>query len=42
MGPDKYFPQVCDIFSLQSRVLPALEVFKATGALCPSFKEKAA
>ncbi|MDR2952278.1 MAG: hypothetical protein LBU82_03450 [Treponema sp.] len=31
------FPRACDIFSIKCADLPSMEVFRATGAHCPSF-----
>nr|AGS53734.1 hypothetical protein [uncultured bacterium contig00076] len=34
------FPRSCDIFSIKCVNLPSAEVFRATGANCPSFRLK--
>jgi hypothetical protein len=34
------FPRSCDIFSIKCANLPSQEVFRATGANCPSFRLK--
>ncbi|OQY35654.1 MAG: uracil-DNA glycosylase [Spirochaetaceae bacterium 4572_59] len=38
---DPAFPRGCRIFGIKSRSLPSMEVRKATGRQCPSFKESA-
>jgi len=38
---DPAHPHACTIFGIKSRLMPALEVFRATGNNCPSFREKA-
>ncbi|MCL2805408.1 MAG: hypothetical protein FWD26_05660 [Treponema sp.] len=35
-----YPPRVCELFSIMCVHLPSHEVFRATGANCPSFKQK--
>jgi hypothetical protein len=37
---DPAFPRSCTIFGLKCRNLPSVEVFRATGQHCPSFKLK--
>jgi len=37
---DPMFPRACDIFSIKCTPLPSQEVFRATGANCPSFSLK--
>ncbi|MDR1868785.1 MAG: hypothetical protein LBQ82_02235 [Treponema sp.] len=37
---DPMFPRSCDIFSIKCANLPSQEVFRATGANCPSFRLK--
>ncbi|MCL1958336.1 MAG: hypothetical protein FWF68_01910 [Spirochaetes bacterium] len=37
---DTAFPRSCEIFSIKCSNLPSQEVFRATGANCPSFKLK--
>jgi len=37
---DSTFPHACDIFAIKSAKLPSMEVFRATGANCPSYKLK--
>ncbi|MDR2942425.1 MAG: hypothetical protein LBV17_07535 [Treponema sp.] len=37
---DPAFPRSCEIFSIKCGNLPSAEVFRATGANCPSFKLK--
>ena len=37
---DLTFPRGCEIFSIKSVNLPSHEVFRATGAHCPSFRLK--
>ncbi|RDG32717.1 hypothetical protein DV872_07340 [Oceanispirochaeta sp. M1] len=36
---DPAFPRGCRVFGIKSRQIPSLEVKKATGRQCPSFKE---
>jgi hypothetical protein len=31
-------PNSCTVFSIKSRLLPSLEVFRAAGGNCPSFE----
>jgi hypothetical protein len=35
---DPAFPRFCGIFGIKCRDLPQAEVFRATGAHCPSFR----
>jgi hypothetical protein len=37
---DTVFPRACDMFSIKCANLPSHEVFRATGANCPSFQLK--
>jgi len=37
---DAAFPRSCEIFSIKCSNMPSQEVFRATGANCPSFKLK--
>jgi hypothetical protein len=37
---DPLLPYSCTVFSLKSRLMPSLEVFRAVGANCPSFLTK--
>jgi len=37
---DPVFPRACDIFNIKTSNLPSQEVFRATGANCPSFRLK--
>jgi len=37
---DPTFPRSCEIFSIKCANLPSMEVFRATGANCPSFSLK--
>ena len=37
---DAAFPRSCEIFGIKCSNLPSYEVFRATGANCPSFKKK--
>jgi hypothetical protein len=37
---DSFFPRACEIFSIKCSNLPSHEVFRATGANCPSFRLK--
>ncbi|MDL2228969.1 hypothetical protein LJC14_01835 [Treponema sp. OttesenSCG-928-L16] len=37
---DPSFPRSCTVFGIKSRNLPSIEVFRATGYHCPSFKIK--
>lgn len=37
---DPQFPRSCTVFSVKSRELPSVEVFRATGKHCPSFQLK--
>ncbi|MCL2244428.1 MAG: hypothetical protein FWC03_08170 [Treponema sp.] len=37
---DSMYPRACDIFSIKCTNLPSQEVFRATGANCPSFRLK--
>ena len=37
---DSTFPRSCEIFSIKCSNLPSYEVFRATGANCPSFRLK--
>jgi hypothetical protein len=37
---DPQFPYSCEIFSIKSRLMPSLEVFRAAGGNCPSFRFK--
>ena len=37
---DSVFPRACEIFSIKCSNLPSHEVFRATGANCPSFRLK--
>ncbi|MCL1837465.1 MAG: hypothetical protein FWG46_07960 [Treponema sp.] len=37
---DPMLPYSCDIFSIKSRFLPSLEVFRSAGGNCPSFRPK--
>jgi len=37
---DPAFPRSCEIFSIKCANLPSAEVFRATGANCPSFRLK--
>jgi len=37
---DTKLPRSCEIFGFKSYNLPSLEVFRATGGICPSFKLK--
>jgi len=34
---DPVFPRACEIFSIKSMKFPSHEVYRATGANCPSF-----
>lgn len=34
------FPRSCTVFGIKSRNIPSVEVFRATGAHCPSFRLK--
>ncbi|QEN09273.1 uracil-DNA glycosylase [Oceanispirochaeta crateris] len=36
---DPSFPRGCRVFGIKSRQIPSIEVKKATGKQCPSFKE---
>jgi hypothetical protein len=38
---DPNFPRACDLFGVKTRNLPAVEVYAATGRLCPAFEKKA-
>jgi len=37
---DPMFPRACDIFSIKCSNFPSAEVYRATGAHCPSFRQK--
>ena len=37
---DKYYPRSCEIFGIKSVNLPSVEIFRAQGSHCPSFKLK--
>ncbi|GHV94374.1 hypothetical protein AGMMS50293_06940 [Spirochaetia bacterium] len=37
---DPVFPRSCEIFAIKCGNLPSHEVFRATGANCPSFRQK--
>jgi hypothetical protein len=37
---DPQMPHSCDIFSIKSRLMPSLEVFRSAGSNCPSFRLK--
>jgi len=37
---DSMFPRACEIFSIKCSNLPSREVYRATGANCPSFRLK--
>jgi len=37
---DKTFPRACELFGIKCANLPSAEVFRATGANCPSFELK--
>jgi len=37
---DMNFPRACVIFGIKCTNMPNMEVFKATGSNCPSFKKK--
>jgi hypothetical protein len=36
---DISFPRSCSVFNLKCRNLPSVEVYRATGKSCPSFRE---
>jgi hypothetical protein len=37
---DPAFPRSCAVFGIKSRNIPSIEVFRATGSHCPSFRVK--
>ena len=37
---DTLFPRACEIFGFKTQTMPSLEVFRATGSNCPSFRLK--
>jgi hypothetical protein len=37
---DPALPNACEIFSIKSRLMPSLEVFRSAGSNCPSFRLK--
>ena len=38
---DPLLPNSCTIFSIKTRLMPSLEVFRSAGNNCPSFRERA-
>jgi len=37
---DTVFPRACEMFGFKTHVMPAHEVFRATGSNCPAFRLK--
>ena len=37
---DPVMPHSCVAFSIKSRLMPSVEVFRAAGGVCPFFREK--
>jgi hypothetical protein len=37
---DPALPHSCEIFSIKSRLMPSLEVFRSAGSNCPTFRLK--
>jgi hypothetical protein len=37
---DPALPNSCTVFSIKSRFMPSLEVFRSAGENCPSFRQK--
>ncbi|MDR0289478.1 MAG: hypothetical protein LBI06_00905 [Treponema sp.] len=37
---DPAFPHSCAVFSIKTRLMPSLEVFRSVGGNCPSFRQR--